>query len=293
MKTNKNLQDDPQNRHLRAECEARMMEALGRNDADELAESAQERLAVLFALFPDLQKEYKEMQMTLGVIQSLSIPSQRSHDEWSALERRIVAHVGAEAPVDMAPPDSIPQRVSTIFALYPISLAVRRLAAIAAIFLGGIFLGRWSVSGEASGKQDRITLAEHSAAQNTALERRISSQGEAQETEAEHFLNDAHLLMLGVMSMNAECGVANPKTLVAQREQCIALMAQAQELRRTLSPEERMRLAHVIVQVEFALAELAGTQPAAVNASMIRKLQAHTDDALCEVSAALATTRSQ
>lgn len=270
-----------------------MMETLGRNDTDELPESSQERLAVLFALFPDLQKEYTEMQMTLDVIQSSSIPPPRSNDEWSALERRIVARVGAEVPIEVAPTDSIRQQTSAIFALYPVSLAVARLAAVAAIFLGGILLGRWSASSEASDKQDKGTLAEHSTAQNTAFEHRISSQGEAQETEAEHFLNDAHLLMLGVMSMNAECGVANPKTLVAQREQCIALMAQAQELRRTLSPEERLRLAHVIVQVEFALAELAGTQPAAVNASMIRKLQAHTDEALCEVSAVLAVTRSQ
>lgn len=287
MKTSKNLQDDQQNRHLRTECQARMMDALGRNDADRLPESAQERLAELFALFPDLKKEYEEMQMTLGVMQSSSMLPPRSNEEWSVLERRILARVGAEAPTDAVSSDSIPQRTSAIFALYPISLAITRVAAVAAIFLGGIFLGRWSVSGEASGKQDRVTLA-----QNTAFEHRILSQGEAQETDAEHFLNDAHLLMLGVMSMNAECGVADPKTLVAQREQCIALMAQAQELRRTLSPEERQRLAHVIVQVEFALAELAGTQPAAVNASMIRKLQSHTDDALCEVSAALATTRS-
>lgn len=264
------------------------MDALGQSKADKLPESAQERLAELFALFPDLKKEYEEMQMTLGVMQSSSMPSPRSNDEWSVLERRILTRVGAEAQINAVSSDSIPQRTSTIFTLYPISLAITRVAAVAAIFLGGIFLGRWSVSGEASDKQDKTVLAE-----NSGFERRISSQGETQETDAEHFLNDAHLLMLGVMSMNAECGVANPKTLVAQREQCIALMAQAQELRRTLSPRERQRLAHVIVQVEFALAELAGTQPAAVNASMIRKLQSHTDDALCEVSAALATTRSQ
>lgn len=289
------LPNSEQNRHLRAECEARMMEALLLETPDSLSdtvaesitESVTERLSELFVLFPDLKKEYEEMRVALGMLQSISTVPARKDEDWSALERRISARIGGNGEfgtlVATATAAAAPKRAS-IFAL---PLILRNIAAIAAIFVAGLFIGRWSL-GE--------TQREHTVSALTdseAFELRSSWQHRSQERETADFLNDAHLLMLGVMAMNAECGTVNPQTLVAQRERCVALMAQAQELRQTLSPRERERLAHVIVQVEFALAELAGTQPSSFTASTIRKLQAHTDNALCEVSAVLATTRSQ
>lgn len=286
MKTNKTSPTDEQNRHLRAECEARMMEALQYDSLKLLPESASERLAELFVLFPDLKQEYTEMLATLGMMRSHTAAPRRKEEEWSALEERIYERVGVSA---VAATSAIaPPKRAQILTLQPIVRGLMRFGAVAAIFVGGLFIGRWSMN-EAPQTQDAIMLA-----RNAALEQRISSQGDMRQSEAENFLHDAHLLMLGVMAMNAECGISHPQALVAQRERCVRLMAQAQELRRTISPEERQRLAHVIVQVECALAELAGTQPAHINASMIRQLQARTDDALCEVNTALAaSTRSQ
>ncbi len=282
--------NNEQNRHLRAECEARMMEALtaGESATTTASESVTERLSELFVLFPDLKKEYEEMRVALGMLQSISNVPTRKNEEWSALEQRITERLGLTANVGTDVSTAIPKRAS-IFALYRVvpSRIVRSMVAVAAIFISGIFIGRWSL-GEVRREPNSSAFTD-----SDAFERRSSWQGRSQEREAAHFLNDAHLLMLGVMAMNAECGTINPQTLVAQRERCVALMAQAQELRQTLSPRERERLAHVIVQVEFALAELAGTQPSSLNASMIRQLQAHTDNALCEVSAVLAMTRSQ
>lgn len=297
MKTNKTSPADEHNRHLRAECEARMMEALQHDSSKPIPESdskrlasehlATERLAELFVLFPDLKQEYTEMLATLGMMRSHTATPRRKEEEWSALEERIYARIGVSAVP--APTSAItPPKRAQILSLQPIARGLMRFGAVAAIFVGGLIVGRWSIS-EAQGTQDAIMLA-----RNAALEKHILSQGNTRQSEAENFLHDAHLLMLGVMAMNAECGISHPQALVAQRERCVRLMAQAQELRRTISPEERQRLAHVIVQVECALAELAGTQPAHINASMIRQLQARTDDALCEVNTALAaSTRSQ
>jgi hypothetical protein len=308
MKTNNtsptdSAQNSEQNRHLRAECEARMMEALQQNPAERVQEGASEnlsserlateRLAELFVLFPDLRQEYQEMLSVLGTMGTYTAPP-RSQDEWSSLEQQIFSRVGLRLSPssDALSADNAPKKQARMFMLHPVSQVLVRLTAIAAIFVGGLFAGRWSLKKEID-TQDALTLVGRNAVEQHISSQGNISQGDIPQSEAEHFLHDAHLLMLGVMAMNAECGISHPQTLVAQRERCVALMAQAQELRRTISPQERQRLAHVIVQVEYALAELAGTQPASVNASMIRQLQAHTDDALCEVATVLASSRSQ
>lgn len=260
---------NPDKSSLRAECKELMREILsGGADAES---TIQQRLSELFVLFPDLKCEFEEMQSIAGAMRSHSEPA-RSNAEWTDLENRIVKRLEQTTLGAAASP----------LLLLPTRRVWMRVAAIAAVFVGGILLGRWS---NYRGEEHRETVR---IAENTAFE-----QAAGQKREVTNFLNDAHLLMLGVMAMNAECGVSHPQALVAQRERCVELMARAQELRHGLSPEEKQHLAHVIVQVESALAELAGTHSSSVNATTIRHLQDRTDDALCEVTTMLAFEKKQ
>ena len=267
------LPTNPDNSSLRAECEELMREALSGTGTEN---ALSQRLSELFVLFPDLKREFEEMQSIAGAMRSHSAPT-RSDAEWTGLESRIVKRLEQTTLGTVAAPST-----KARLTLLPTRRVWMRIAAIAAVFVGGILLGRWS---NYRGEEHRETVR---IAENTAFE-----QAAGQKREVTNFLNDAHLLMLGVMAMNAECGVSHPQALVAQRERCVELMARAQELRHGLSPEEKQHLAHVIVQVESALAELAGTHSSSVNATTIRHLQDRTDDALCEVTTKLAFEKKQ
>lgn len=280
---------EPENREallredlLRAECEHYMSDALH----DALPEYAERRLAELFTLFPDLEREFSELPSAITALRLRYTAPERSTTEWMALESRITSRLeqipAQQAPMEQQPldqPEIVKKKASILY--LPIIHGFLRFAAVAAVFCGGILLGRQSQAEQAIN-----TLTD------TTPFRVATTDPAVQRSDIHDFLQDAHLLMLGVMAMNAECGVSHPETLIAQRERCVELMARAQELRQSLSPEERARLAHVIVQVESALVELAGTQPSSVNASTIRHVQARTDDALCEVNTALAAAKN-
>jgi hypothetical protein len=153
------------------------------------------------------------------------------------------------------------------------------ISRIAAVFVIGVLVGKFLMPFHARTNAEFASHVKETSKENVSIEHVAMRQA-----ELKNYLNDAHLLMLGVMAMNAECGIANPHTLTSQRERCVELLARSSRVQAGLSGEERQRMAFVLSEVESALAELADVQPASCNTMKIRQLQERTDYALCEVS---------
>jgi hypothetical protein len=295
----------PDRATLRAECETAMMEAfaLGKDIND----SQEDRLAELFTLFPDLREEYRELCELARAAQRFDAPIP---PDWERAEQRFVAALSLRAEAiqtrtiqeEITQEEIIPKnareqaqslvtniaksvkkaRVGAIFSLSAKSVVARRFAlaaSFAVIFVCGAWFGR-----SASGGDEAEFFASATKSQTHALRETSAA------ASLEPFLHDAHLLLIGVMSMNAECGVANPQALDAQRRRGLELLKQARSLRLALSaaaPGERQALSG-LNQVEYALVEIVGAQPSALTTRDLRRLQAETDYALCEVSTLLA-----
>ncbi|TAE28916.1 MAG: hypothetical protein EAZ92_07475 [Candidatus Kapaibacterium sp.] len=252
----------------------------------------QRRLAELWSIFPDLKHEYDAMQETVRRMNTLrDSASLHSEQDWHLLENRIVARVEEKNTtlnnVTKSHNLTLIQRLksSTNASFGVISFGT--MLRIAAVFLVGIAVGRFMPlwhNGSNAAQHQAFLLA---SAQNA------SAQKTNERAEMRMYLKDAHLLMLGVMAMNAECGLANPHTLASQRERCVELLARSSSVQARFTPAERQRMAHVMGEIESALAELADVQPASCNATQIRELQARTDDALCEVSSVLRESAMQ
>ncbi|MCU0425582.1 MAG: hypothetical protein MUF71_08150 [Candidatus Kapabacteria bacterium] len=269
--SNHNAPENPQN--LAAACEELMQEAL----AGTLTDAESMRLTELFRSFPQLHSEFVELQSITERCRAIPSPNNNT-DEWQNLENRINTRL--EALLAQSPTKSPTSKPLTLIQRLPGRQVFIRTAALAAMFVGGIFVGLQTNNSSLeaqSQQQATVSLTSNSLTTN--------------DEELTNFLHDAHLLMLGVMAMNAECGLPHPQTLVAQRERCVELLSRAQSLRQNLPPQERQHFTQVIMQVESALAELAATQPSLVNAGTIRNIQHRTDDALCEVTTLLAASR--
>ena len=289
---------NPQNTHpdraaLRAECEAAMMEVLALGE-ERARQNLSPRLAELFTLFPDLREEYDEL---LSVARAAKLVAAPIPPDWERAEQRFVAALrlrSEELRFEERSSESAAMKenkrhsvrtssAARIFALSS-SVGFARWASAAALVVAGFASGAF-VGGYFFGKSDETR------ANNEKNEwARLAALPEAQEERLEPFLQDAHLLLIGVMSMNAECGVANPQALDAQRRRGLELLGEARSLRMSLSaaaPDKRQAL-NGLNQVEYALAEIAGARPHELTTQNLRRLQAETDYALCEVSSLLA-----
>lgn len=258
---------------LRKECEELMKESL----AGTLTDEDFKRFSELLLLFPETQHELEALQVTVQQCREYTVP-ERNKEEWMQLEERIITRL---EKISTQTAKRTRRSPLTLITRLPSRKFVWQVGGMAAVFVCGIALGRWTNAGQNNNYSSNPGMMRLAGTNATQPEKE----------ELQNFLHDAHLLMLGVMSMNAECGVPHPKTLIAQRERCVELLARAQALRHNLRPHDEQHFTQVIMQVESALAELAATQPAAVNAVTIRSIQNRTDDALCEVTTALAAAK--
>jgi hypothetical protein len=251
-----------------------------------LSTDEHQRLRHLWAQFPDVQHEFDQMNSTVQRVKNAYSPqTERGEAAWTSLENRINSCVQEAGTRSV-----LAQQNSTIASKLTLIRTLRQnawsVARIAAVFVLGLLVGRLTLgffpSNNNSENSNKLVSAPNGGFQTIAY--RTASGNEA---EMQAYLKDAHLLMLGVMAMNAECGVSNPRTLSSQRERCVELLSRSQQVQANLSASERLRVAHLMSQIESALADFADVQPASCNASTIRQLQQRTDYALCEVSSAL------
>ena len=290
----------PQTPHqtLRAECEQLTEKAFIEGLAV-LNDAENQRLCALWVMFPDVQQEFDAMNATMQHVETTySQNIERSEEQWQSLENRIVTRVqGSSGPTlafakKRTAPAPTFAPTSTLTLVHTLRRYGWSAARIAAVFVVGILAGRFApvfspILSSSSSSTQALASAQHGTFQTMSF--RPSVEQEAMQT----YLKDAHLLMLGVMAMNAECGVSNPHTLSSQRERCVELLSRSQSVQAGLSPSERVRVARVMNEIESALAEFADVQPASCNASTIRQLQKRTDYALCEVSSALSEREVQ
>jgi hypothetical protein len=275
----------PQEPHqtFRLECE-QLTEKAFVEGVTALTAAENERLQALWRMFPDVRQEFDEMSTTVQRVKAsyspkTSININRTEAEWTSLENRINTRVRSTPNI----PSSHHEGTPNLRLFQSLRKNVWTLSRIAAVFVLGLLAGRFAP----------VFFAPASNAQSLAFTQSSTFQPakfdptKSEQTDMQTYLKDAHLLMLGVMAMNAECGVSNPRALFSQRERCVELLSRSQRVQAGLSPSERVRVAHVMSEIESALAEFADVQPASCNASTIRQLQQRTDYALCEVSFAL------
>jgi hypothetical protein len=272
----------------RQQCEDFVAQAAAR---EAITPDDQVRFDALLQEFPALRREHDELSHMIAFIHQHSLP-ERTENERRRLENQVVERVrkqqvrGRASAAGNIVGNVVENVVGNVVGY--VRLYGFRAIGAAAVFVCGVAIGRWSWFMPAN------SSAEHS--ESTEVIARATS-SETSGNEAQTFLRDAHLLMLGVMAMNAECGVANPRTFAAQRERCVELMARAERVNRSLQTPvwqentrqsgERLRLVRLVGEIEFALADLASVQPTEMNSTVIRQMQQRTDYALCEVSSAL------
>ncbi len=283
-------QESSERMQLRSEAE-RLTEQAFTDGLGNLSEKEQLRLAELWGNFPDIKQEYDAMHDTVRRMNTARAGANaHSETDWHSLENRIVARAeGAKSNLNTAPKANnltLIQRLKT-----STNTSFGTIVRIAAVFFVGIAVGRFmpllhNGSNSAQNQVFALTSVQQYSSQ-------YPSQHASEQAEMRMYLKDAHLLMLGVMAMNAECGLANPHTLASQRERCVELLARSSSVQARFTPSERQRMAHVMGEIESALAELADVQPASCNATQIRQLQARTDYALCEVSSVLRESAMQ
>lgn len=274
---------------LRAECEQLTEKAFVEGWAA-LSDIENQRLQKLWNIFPTVKQEFDAMNVTIQRVNTTySKNSEQSEEQWKSLENRIVTRVqGTRNSESAFAKKTTPQPQLTL--VHNLRRYGWSVARIAAVFAVGLLAGRFAPTlllSSNSNNAHSFTTARNATFQTMSF--RPSVEQEAMQA----YLKDAHLLMLGVMAMNAECGVSNPRTLSSQRERCVELLSRSQSVQAGLSPSERVRVARVMNEIESALAEFADVQPASCNASTIRQLQKRTDYALCEVSSALNEQEAQ
>lgn len=278
----------PHNSELHAECERLTRQAFTEG-LEWLCDSEQIRLYELWAMFPDVKQEFEALQGTVRFVKTNYAPEkERSEAEWQSLEQRINTGILAAKESE----NISEQKQGTLTLVQFIStqaqLRLSLVSRIAAVFALGLLCGRFVLpmvnNKDLQGNTPNI--ASNHVVQ-ASIERTSLEHSAMQREEMQTYLNDAHLLMLGVMAMNAECGVSNPHTLLSQRERCVELLARSSRVQAGLTTDERERMMHVMGEIESALAELADVHPASCNAVKIRQLQKRTDYALCEVSTVL------
>lgn len=260
----------PDDTILRAECE-RLTEQAFTEGLSRLCDQEQLRLYELWAKFPDIQQEFVAMQAIVADIKTHYTPeTELKTDDWNALEHRITSGVVGER----MQPTSKHSSLTLVKVIRRYGWLGTRLAAV---FIVGLFIGRFFFP---------ISQSTQNFTQHSFTAEAIRNH-DREQAEVRSYLNDAHLLMLGVMAMNAECGLSNPHTLASQRERCVELLARSSRIQAGLQGAERQRMGRVLAEIESALAELAEVHPSSCNSMQIRQLQARTDDALCEVSSVL------
>jgi hypothetical protein len=272
----------------------------------ELTPEQQIRFDELLATYVDCATDFAAQHTTLEVMSRRLYPT-HSNEYWNALAASIdhqTKHIGKIQGLDSSESTRVPQhspapRRTSVRLLFAKKMPSKTHteththteahsfhakhpfvhfvlgAALAAAAFGGFFIGRWSVGS---------TVVE--SPQTSSNLARASS---ASEREVQEFLQQAHLLFVGVMNMSAECSVSNPHTLTAQRHACMTLLFKVQHLRGLQSFESKPELVRLVGEIEATLAEIAAVEPEHFDAVRIRALQTRSDYTLCELSSAVAS----
>jgi hypothetical protein len=169
-------------------------------------------------------------------------------------------------------------------------ILVWRCLQAAALVLVGFGAGRWfEMQSQSLGTNNQP----YQMYQTRALANQPASHSTNQELQG--FLEQSHLILLGVMNLSAECGANahNPNTLFSQRQRCVSLLLTAQRVKHHLAGQgglsgDRERLAHLVANIELALSEIAAAEPHTLNQTRIKQIQRSSDNALCELSSTLA-----
>jgi len=173
-------------------------------------------------------------------------------------------------------------------------ILVWRCLQAAALVLVGFGAGRWFEMRFAMQSQSLTTHHDlyqaHQA--RTAANHAVNH---VTNQELQGFLEQSHLVLLGVMNLSAECGANahNPNTLFSQRQRCVSLLLTAQRVKHHLAGQgilsgDRERLAHLVANIELALSEIAAAEPHMLDQTRIKQIQRSSDNALCELSSTLA-----
>ncbi len=168
----------------------------------------------------------------------------------------------------------------------------------AALVLVGFSAGRWFTMQSQSLETNHQVRQVHQVHRAWALANHPASYSAAHNAinqELQGFLEQSHLVLLGVMNFNAECATNahNPSTLFSQRQRCVSLLLTAQRVKHSLAVQavpsgERERLAQLVANIEVALSEIAAAEPHTLDQTRIKRIQRSSDNALCELSSTLA-----
>lgn len=277
-----------------------LSERLFAEGAKQFSEEEQCRLAALREEFPDMKRQYDELSATaMRVAEHVRSRAAEYTDESeraASLENRIMAKL---YPTTERPATEKTQQVRPAVRLVLLyGKYARSIVRVAAVFVVGAVAGHFLRFPEF--RSVVVQNGDDVASSSDGVFRPVANisdvsgdRDRVRRAEMQSFFRDAHLLMLGIMAMNAECGVPNPDMLASQRERCVELLARSSRIQSELPPHERKRLMHVIGEIESALAEVAEVHPATCNASAIRNMQKHADYALCEVSGILTEGQSR
>lgn len=208
---------------------------------------------------PDLKQEYTFTQLLEQAAHRHSVP-EHSEQYWNDFTDRIESRLPKPAYSFL--------HWKNIVRYRPV---IKQAAGLAAMICMGFFAGRWSSNRES---QNPATLPYQQASpvrDNDTIEQ---------------FLQESHLLLLGMMNLSSECRMPDVQTLQTQQHTSVALLYRAQNLRRSLAPD-KTNLSMVLSEIEYALIQIAALKPNNVNPDRIQRIQTCSGSALCEISTTL------
>lgn len=250
-----NTTSQPEDLNLQAEAEYLLQEAL----FGTLQPVQLRKFIALLESNPELKREYEFSQSLEQITRHHSVP-EHSEQYWKDFSIRIESR--------------LPQRggLMVIWKKYNVSRSMAaQFGGLAAMICIGFFAGRWSTNREPQ-NQSQLSY------QQAALVRENDT--------LEQFLQESHLLLLGMMNLSSECRMPDPQTLETQQHTSVALLYRAQHLRRLL-PSDKANIGMVLSEIESALIQIAALKPNNVNSDRIQRIQTCSGSALCEISTTL------
>jgi hypothetical protein len=255
--------DDQQRAHT-ARYEALLQQSLG----DALSAGEQQEFTALLERYPEFAEEYQALRAIERATRALSrhTPPVRSEEYWQEFTDRATSHAQTVRQVSASRGWNWSWNSATAFKA-------------AALLLCGFALG-WTTQ--------YVSLSRQTVQQMAARPffSPVTNLADARNAEVTDFLQQSHLLLLGMMNLSGECRVVNPESLVIQRQNSLALLFKAQQLKRTL-PANQPALTALLTETEHALAVVAALHPSTLDAEQVREVQMYSGSALCEISTEL------
>jgi hypothetical protein len=227
-------------------------------------------------------EEYRTLMATKTLIErSASQHSSPDHsaEYWQGLSERVLRRIASESPRRRIHTSFWLQSIATSNIMTPKSTNALKAASL---IICGFALGLavqyipFSFGRAGIGQTGKGSLHAHSpllSRNNSAI---------TQAADVREFLQQSHLLLLGMMNLSGECRVTNPESLLLQRKQSFVLLFKARQLKHSLPPNEQ-ELASLLTETEHALAVVAALHPATLDANSVREVQTCSGAALCEI----------